>query len=500
MNCQTLAFLALPAFLGLADIARCQGAESTPIQIGAQPELFIDGRLFQEFMGTARHKLHRPVAREVVMIHDAPWEGGGSNYHTIFQDGEIYRLYYRGAEFAVEDGKIRQAHAQVTCYAESKDGIHWTRPNLGLYEWEGSRENNIIWTDEPSTHNFAPFKDARPDVPDDERYKALASAPGKKGLVAFASADGVRWRLLSEKPVITEGAFDSQNLAFWDETRGEYRAYYRDFRDGFRDIRTATSRDFLTWEGGDWLEYSGAPRAHLYTNQIQPYFRAPNLFVGLPTRYVDRGWRGSMKELPDPKNRELRAETIPRYGTALTDCTLMSSRDGTKFHRWNEAFIWPGPERTGTWLYGQLYTACGLVRTAASIEGMPDELSIYGTEGDWLKATHLRRYTMRTDGFASVHASVEGGELRTNPIVFDGGEMVLNLATSANGFIKAVIRDVNHKEIEGFGMSDAIAVFGDSLERKVRWKGDPDLSKLAGKPVRLRFVLKEADLFSFQFR
>lgn len=74
------------------------------------------------------------------------------------------------------------------------------------------------------------------------------------------------------------------------------------------------------------------------------------------------------------------------------------------------------------------------------------------------------------------------------------------LATSAVGFVKIVIRDVDHKEIEGFGIDDAVPVFGDSVERKVTWEGNPDLSKLAGKPVPLRFVLKEADLFSFQFR
>lgn len=482
--------------LGLTATAQ----ESAPIDIGSRLELMIDDYLVEEFMGSAALKLHHPVTREIVIAHDAPWEGGGSNYHTVFQDGELYRMYYRGADFDLADGKLTQGHPQVTCYAESKDGLVWTKPNLGLFEFEDSKDNNIIWMTEPSTHNFAPFKDANPDARDDQRYKALASSANGKGLAAFVSPDGIRWQLLTETPVITEGAFDSQNLAFWDATRGEYRAYYRDFRDGFRDIRTSTSKDFVNWEGGDWLEYSDAPREHLYTNQIQPYPRAPHLFVGLPTRYTDRGDAGIWDELPEAEHRELRSGVKPRYGTALTDLVLMSSRDGARFHRWNEAFLWPGPERAGSWNYGHLYTACGLVRTAPGIEGTPDEFSIYGTEGGWTAGAKLRRYTMRIDGFASINAKTEGGEMRTVPLTFEGSEIVLNFSTSVVGWIKVVIRDVDHNEIEGFGIDDAIPIFGDSLERKARWKGDPELSKLAGKPVRLRFVLKEADLYSFQFR
>ena len=488
----TLVFFASFVSISVSD-------ETKPVTIGSRLELMVEGHFVDEVMGSAKLKLHHPVAGQIVLKHDAPWEGGSSNYHTIFQDGDLYRLYYRGAHYNLEKGKMTPAHPTFTCYAESKDGIHWEKPKLGLFEFEGSKENNIIWTEDPSTHNFAPFQDSRPGVPPDQKYKALASSPKKKGLAAFVSPDGIRWRSFAENPVITDGAFDSQNIAFWDQTRGEYRAYYRDFRDGFRDIRTATSKDFLNWKGGDWLDYGKAPRAHLYTNQIQPYPRAPHLFLGLPTRYANRGWAGSMKDLPDLEHRELRASINPRYGTALTDLLLMTSRDGKNFHLWNEAFLRAGPERPGNWNYGNLYTALGLVLTSSRIEGTPDEWSIYGTEGGWTK-TNLRRYSIRLDGFASINSTVEGGELRTRPVIFQGKNLFLNLSTSAVGFIKVAIRDLDHKEIEGFGINDALPVFGDSIERKVGWKGDPDLSKLAGRPVRLRFVLKETDLFAFQFR
>ena len=91
---------------------------------------------------------------------------------------------------------------------------------------------------------------------------------------------------MSDTPVITDGVFDSQNLAFWDDLRGEYRAYFRDLKEEIRDIKTCTSKDFLHWTPGAWLEYPGAPVEHLYTNQVVPYYRAPHIFLGFPSRYV----------------------------------------------------------------------------------------------------------------------------------------------------------------------------------------------------------------------
>src|SRR5439155_21891579 len=100
------------------------------------------------------------------------------------------------------DGKTgKETHREVTCYAESKDGLRWTKPNLGLFEFAGSKENNIVW-DGTGRHNFTPFRDANPKATPDARYKALASTRG--GLLAFKSADGIRWKLMADRPVITK--------------------------------------------------------------------------------------------------------------------------------------------------------------------------------------------------------------------------------------------------------------------------------------------------------
>ena len=462
---------------------------SEPIDIGSGLELMVDDHLIAELKGGAALKLHHPVAREVSLTHDQPWEGNASCYHTVFRDGDLYRMYYRGSHLILGENTLRIAH-QVVCYAESKDGIHWTKPDLGLVEFEGSKKNNILIGNGPAVHNFAPFLDANPACKPDERYKALGGGGG--GLMVYKSADGIHWSVMHDKPVITEGAFDSQNLAFWDPIREEYREYHRAFRDG-RDIMTTTSADFVQWTKPVFLEYTPARLTELYTNQINPYHRAPHLFLGLPARYI--AGRGLLSLL-----NETIARSCQRCGSDYTDTGFIASRDATRFHVWGEAFIRPGPETGTNWAYGNKYTACGIVETPSNIPGASNELSLYSSDdGYWRDHVILRRYALRIDGFASVAAGMSGGELLSRPLVFAGSQLTINFATSAAGSVRVEIQDAAGNAMDGFALADSADLFGDCISRQVSWKGGADVSKLAGKPIRLRVVLKDADLYSLQF-
>ena len=336
-----------------------------PIAIGDRRELLVDDFLVEKLSGEARLQLHQPVPQEIVLKTDAPWEGNACGYPSVFQDGKLYRMYYHAGHYrhGGKPAETRPDHPWFLCYVESDDGIHWRRPELGLFEFDGSKKNNIILTPESvaaikgDPAHTAVFKDANPDCPADARYKCVIV--GKPhGLYVLKSADGIRFSVASDKPVITDGAFDSENLAFWDPVRKEYRAYWRIFTagvadgttwkpEGFRAIRTATSKDFLNWAGQADLRYVDSPTEHLYTNQIQPYYRAPHIFMGFPMRYTDRGWSESMMALPGLEERLARAKASPRYGTAITDGLFMTSRDGVLFHRWNEAFLRPGTAPAG---------------------------------------------------------------------------------------------------------------------------------------------------------
>ena len=448
-------------------------------EIGNRRELFVDGWLIERLEGATR-VLHSPTPREVAIQFDAPWEGPVSFYPVMLEVDGQYRTYYRGL---YGDGKGEE----VAAVAISSDGIHWDRPHLGLIAWEGSTDNNIIWQG-PGSHNFTPFVDANPAASADQRFKAVGRVKvnGRWGLAPFVSADGYRWRKLREELIITDGAFDSQNLVYWDTYRKHYVAFYRDFYktqgetglfEGIRGIKVATSPDFLHWTPGQWLDYGGAPLEHFYTNATVSYFRAPHLYLAFPKRFV-----------PD-------RQVVPSHPAAgLSDAVFMSSRDGLHWDRsFLEAFVRPGRDLEN-WTERNIGVAWGILQTA------PDELSLYWVEHYRHPTCRLRRGTLRLDGFVSVKAPYAGGEMVTHPLTFAGRELTVNYATSAVGSVQVELQQADGTPVEGHTLAESIPLIGDEIEAVVRWQGVSDVSALAGQPVRLRFVMKDADLYSLRFQ
>ncbi|MCA9068236.1 MAG: hypothetical protein KDA84_04900, partial [Planctomycetaceae bacterium] len=355
-------------------------------------------------------------------------------------------------------------------YAESKDGIHWTKPNLGLFDWEGSKDNNIV-LDGLGTHCFVAFRDDNPDCQPEARYKGISRGRpvSKKGLYVFQSPDALHWTLIKNEPVITNGAFDSQNLAFWDPVSKQYVDYHRTFSNGVRAIMTSTSQDFVNWTNPVLLTFPDTPHQHLYTNAVRPYPRAPHIRVGFPTRYLPKG--------------------------SQVEPVFMASRDGVTFTRYPKPIIpRTAPEdRDGN---RSNYMANGLVQ----LPGKPNEYSVYGTEAYYTGPdSRLRRFTYRVDGFVSLRAKPKGGELVTKPITFTGDQLSLNFQTGEQGGLQVEIQDDDGQPIKGFKLSDCQPIKGDEIDQKVSWK-NTDLAQLVGQPVRLRFVLKDGDLFSYQFQ
>ena len=463
-----------------------------PIDIGSRLELMVDDHLIEQMSGGARFELHRPIARQVAITHDEPWEGNVCAFHTVFRDGDIYRMYYRGAHRA---GPKEHGHPELVCYAESRDGIRWTKPDVGIVTFDGSKHNNIIW-DGSGSHAFTPFKDANPNCKAAERYKALAYAGGN-GLYAFKSADGVHWSRMHDSPVITN-TNDSQSVAFWDTTRNRYVCFHKWNR---KDPKAAkgdwlavgadTSDDFVNWSKMVPLEYPGSANTHMYTNAITPYYRAPHIFVGLPTRTQRNVYFGN--------------DDLAARHDDISDVLLMTSRDGRIFKRWDEAFIRPGQEEIDWQRWGghiNTMAAAGIAETQSDLPGNPRELSIYSTEGYFfkVKGCRMRRFTLRIDGFVSVQAPLSGGEVLTRSIRFNGGELVLNFSASGAGTVQIEMQDAAGTPIEGFSLADCPPIRGDTIERIVSWKGGSDVSPLSGTTVRLRFVMRDADLYSFRFR
>ncbi len=431
-------------------------------KIDSRLELFVDDFLIEK-MATTSLKLHSPY------IFPPAMNAIFGAYATIIKDNTKYRLYYRSVIEGYQ-GETNDGHAgEITCYAESHDGVQWNYPKLNLIEINGSRENNVILYESPFCHNFTPFLDANPDIDPQQRFKAFAGTHKGGGLVPFSSDDGIRWVKMQEKPVIThEGyAFDSQNTAFWSITENCYVCYFRTWKTSKGDLRTisrTTSPDFINWTPSVAMDPNVAGE-HLYTSGTQPYFRAPHLYLAFPTRFM-----------PDRGNS--------------TDVLFMSSRGGNKFNRlFLEAFIRPGLDSL-RWGNRANYAALNIVPTSVS------EMSIYLCSGN----APMQRGVLRTDGIISVNATSKTGELLTRPFIFTGKRLVINFATSAAGFIQVEIQDEKGKPVPGYQFNESIAIIGDRIQQVVAWKKGTDVMELAGRPIRLHFRMKEADLYSFQFR
>ena len=494
-------YIFLIHFAALCGAAHAQD----PVAIGSRRELFLDNLLVDRLEGGAQRVFHHPVAREVVMKFDKPWEGNSCGDSVVFRDGDIYRMYYRALDTSKPPG--------FTCYAESRDGIHWNRPDLGLVEFNGSKTNNIVLqTAGFHDGNLMVFRDENPSATPDALYKAVSGrvGPGNwstadKDLAVWKSPDGIHWTMAQKEGVLlNDGNFDSQNLVFWDPNTGGYRAYYRTSAQAFdnmnnwlRQIKTATWKEFGKSNPGKLLTYTSTPSAQFYTNVVRPYHRAPHIYIGLPGMYDDRHWSPAMEQLPDTEKRRKNNEESKRPGP-LSEVQLMWSRDGEKFDLAPSTFMPPGPERPGTYTYYDV-VAWHLVETASNLEGAAPELTLYRNEFYQVGVVQLRRYTLRLDGFASIHAPIAGGELITPPLIFKGKSLSMNFATSAFGSLRVEIQDADGKPIPGFTLADSIELYGDTVARNALWKDNPDLGALAGKPVRLRFVMKDADLYSIKF-
>ncbi|OGV69627.1 MAG: hypothetical protein A3K19_01725 [Lentisphaerae bacterium RIFOXYB12_FULL_65_16] len=475
----------------------------TVVDIGSQVEPFMDDWLIAE-MTDVTLKQHSPEHRETVLRFDSPWDGAFSCFGTVVKDGERYRMWYRG--------QASLSAPPVTCYAESTDGIQWTKPDLGRVEYADptrpdlapSKQNNVILKSVYS-YSFAPFLDARPEVKAEERYKAIASFPysitgyawlstaeqhlrGSGGLTSlFASPDGIHWTCVQDETMRGYGALTP---TFWDAVRGEYRLYW-----SLSSVRTMTSKDFLLWTlpGTAYYPADSVVQQKYYSSTVTPYFRAPHLFVGLAARVADEQ---PFLDRSSPLADQNGAVAEP----SAHDIVLMTTRDGLNFQRLLEAFLRPGPD-IHNWTGHSMFPLVGIVPTGPVLpDGTPTEMSLYFTQHYSLPSAHIVRVPMRPDGLVSLSTPFALGEVTTRLMKFKGTELILNFSTAAAGYLQVEIQDDAGQPIPGRTMDDCPHIYGDELNRSVRWKDGTDLAALADRPVKLHIVMREADLYSIRFR
>lgn len=472
----------------------------TVLEVGNSRQLFIDEWIVEETRNLGR-TLNQPAkyAGNPLMFPLYPWEGRLELYGTVWREAETgqFRMWYTGlGNMGVTPmGKRNETRwgfmgfdpeqlLYSTAYATSRDGIFWERPNLGLVEYEGSRDNNLVLLNAAGGNVIRD-----PQDPDPARlYKSLfyesrdpdgTSNEGDGVSVAF-SPDGLNWTKHPGNPVITR-ASDSHTLLGWDENHGQYVAYCRPSvheGDPTRRIGRAVSRDFIHWS---------LPREVVVPDEQDP----PGLqFYQMPVFKYEGLYIGQLAAYHTPPEEP----HIRFFGTI--DIQLAASRDGIRWERVGDRkpFIPNGPP--GSIDSGEVYVANAPVPVG-------DELWFYYSpsaieHGPTGRSGPICLAKLRVDGFVSVDAGEDTGTLVTRPFICEGDTLEIN-AQARCGLAAVAVLDGEGTQYPGFGKIDCAVFDSDSVRHAVTWR-HASLGSLKGKVIRLKFYLRNARLYSFQLR
>ena len=492
-----------------AQVKGSNGDES--VEIGSDRQLFLDDCLLDmERTRDVTRTMNPPQSIRRVLKPDQPWEAlGFIFYASVVDDGNTVKLFHGSY-----DGEKKKHFSLAT----SKDGLHWKRPQLGLKEFQGNKQNNILPIGAVEASVFLD-----PNAPPEKRYRLLFTKdwpdPDRAGVYVASSGDGIHWvttpqRLLPFLP-------DSQPSAVWDEVLQKYVIYLRAWNPRRSVVRVEVSDLESPWPydrsvspryhwGKDKIptlsrelpmvmtpDEQDPENLHLYTSAVVRYPFAPSVYLAFPAAYLT--YRG-----PDWKTRALTGND----GTFETQ--LATSRDGTTWKRWRQPYV-PAGFHDGLDLrlvsMGQ-----GMVRRGRLLyqyfvgwphtHGRPSVWdSNLGDRAEWLKKDLGGIYaaTQRVDGFISMDAAYTGGVLTTKPLRFEGNRLCLNLDTAGSGSAKVAILDADGAPIPGFTAADCEIINADAIDYQVQWRNGADIASLAGRPIRLQVTMRNTKLYAIQW-
>ncbi len=465
----------------------------TPTNIAGRRELFVDD-YFIDRMADTRLQLHHPERRETSIVFDAQWEDNVAGVSSVIQLPDRILMHYRASIPDLDD----EDYVAVAMAESTDGGLSFTRPELDVVEFSGSKQNNLTHYGGPPSSPPA-FIDSNPDCSPDQRYKGLAAQWQK--LFPMCSDDAIHWCRMMDGSIDMSGTFDTINTVFWDSTTRCYRSFTRYFENMepgtkaddvlgpaptvVRAIQSSTSEDFIHWTEPIPHRYrDGIDTMQLYTNATVPCPGAEHIYLSFPMRYQQD--RITVPEHPYP---------------GVSDSVFMASRDGIEWTRYLEAWVRPGLDR-GNWTERNSIPVWGIVETSST------EWSMYISEHYRQSDTPccLRRLSIRPHGFVSLHADYSGGEVLTRPLLLSDSaasgpaELRLNFSTSAVGSVRVEIQDESGIPCPGYSLDDCDSVFGDELDRPVTWNGSTDVSSIVAKPVRFRFVMHDADVYAMRAR
>ncbi len=444
------------------------------VNIGGEKQLLVDDLLVDEIVGLRLnvHRWEKHPANPVLRA-DKPWEGegrcvltyGGAIYD---QDDGIFKIWYWTANDRYE----------AMCYAVSEDGIEWEKPQIGLYEFNGSTANNMVMVSEGEGRNMETYGAIKcPFDPDPAGlYKACfweGRPDGRRGVWSATSPDGIHWTK-SEKPICPQGG-DTVGF-FYDSLAGRYVCFVKLRSDRGRARAQIESEDFVHWtqprlifksddrddQPCDVYNNSGFVWESMRLGLLQMYYHHQHPYQSLLVLELIHSRDGrNWQRMP---NRE-----------TVLDVGPDGSWDRTNQSQMNGAPIIVG-DRMYTYYGGRTY--------------------YHSPYKGGISNTAIGLATMRLDGFVSRDASPLGGHLVTRPLLFEGHELHLNVKADW-GVCQVELLDADGEVIPGYSKEDCRPISDDSVDAVVRWGDGTGLRQRAGRPTRLKFHLQNAQLYAF---
>ena len=498
-------------------------AEEDEMSPKPRPEIFVSNHrqlLFDDFflaMASSQHpdqlahKIRWSLAKvekhpEPIFFGEPPWEDS-KQWFCILHDGGRYRLWYNSS--------VKSSRGLRVSYAESEDGLEWRRRKLKLVEWEGSKDNNLVYLGAFGVSYELGNVFIDPVGKPEERYKMVGAewlsdrafetpyigAPG--AFTAGYSADGIHWEhywrdLLGRYP-------DSQNVASYDPVLEKYVAYirsgntYGELSVGEHPVRGAgrgrgvgriESEEFTHWPGqysGEHVQIALAAdiqdglNVDVYNSGYSRYPEADNAHFMFPSFY--HHWEGTflVQVAVSRDNRRwvrpTREVFIPLGEPGSFDCHILSVAPGfVPIDKDHYALYY----RSGNMPHGGAHPS--VAKPEKPVDGMG-------------------RVVLKRDRVVGIEAGPEEGTFSTRRLLFEGRRLVLNVEPTGPDpcLVVQILSGEDDEPLAGFTFEDSVPLREDNLDAVVSWKKGAELGELGGKPVRLHFRLRSMRIYAFQF-
>ena len=444
------------------------------IRVDVGRQLFVDDFLIEET--DLSRTFHRPQYHEAnpVLTFDRPWESAGRwRIAAPFSDGVWWDHQRQRFVMWYLSGDL-----DLTCFAESADGIHWTKPDLDIEPgtnivMRGRRDSSTIWLDvnEPDAQR---------------RFKMIRWLPTRT-LELRHSPDGIHWSDVQaqgpwagDRTTFHYNPFRSVWVASLRMRHAPRRRAYHEHED-LPQLLASVHDQHVPWLGADRLD-----RKHpQYPDQVTQMYAHDaiayeSLMLGFFSIYMG------------PENRVCASLGIQKHN----EVQIGFSRDGFHWDRPDrEAFL--GVDQTdGAWNWGNVQSVGG----GSLVVG--DKLYFYVSgralnDEFWDSHVSTGLAILRRDGFASMNTQGRGGSLTTRPIRFDDGRYLFVNIDAPEGTLRVEILDESGQPIEPFTFENCDVVTADSTRAQITWGEHADLSVLQRTPVRLRFETTNGELYAF---